>query len=75
MKDFTLQIDGMSCGGCVRRVTAALEAKDVAVERVDVGTAKGSFDEAAVDLEEVVAAVNALGFHVKKPIEGDPGVP
>ena len=73
MKEFTLQIEGMSCGGCVRRVTAALEAKDVAVERVDVGTARGSFDEGAVDLDEVVAAVNALGFHVKSTVEGGPG--
>lgn len=71
MKAFTLTIDGMSCGGCVRRVTGALEAKDVSIKRVDVGTAEGSFDEAAVDLDDVVAAVNALGFHVKNTVEVD----
>lgn len=64
MKDFTLAIDGMHCGGCVRRVTAALKDKEVEVGSVDVGTASGSFDEGSVSLDDVVAAVNALGFTV-----------
>lgn len=64
-KDFSLQIDGMTCSGCVRRVTTALEAIDgVDVATVAVGTASGSFDEDDVVLQDVVTAVEQLGFKV-----------
>ncbi len=41
MTEFTLKIDGMHCGSCVRRVSQALAATPgVAVKEVSVGTAK-----------------------------------
>ena len=41
MAEFTLRIDGMHCGSCVRRVTQALNpAGDVEVEEVRIGAAR-----------------------------------
>jgi copper chaperone len=40
MSTITLEIEGMSCGHCVRAVRTALEeVPDVTVERVDLGRA------------------------------------
>ncbi len=61
MKTFAITIDGMHCDGCVRRVTAALKKlPDVAIDKVEVGTAsvRGSDDDAA----RVVAALQGIGF-------------
>ena len=57
-----LAIEGMHCGGCVRRVTSALEKlEDTDVVRVDVGSAEirrpaGSPETPAID------AISRLGF-------------
>ncbi len=60
---FALQIDGMHCGGCVRRVHKALgDVPGVTIEAVDVGTASGSFDADDTDVDELLAAVARLGF-------------
>ena len=41
MAEFTLRIDGMHCGSCVRRVTQALNsAGSVEVEEVRIGAAR-----------------------------------
>ncbi len=41
MTEFTLKIDGMHCGACVRRVSQALAGiPGLAVKEVCVGTAK-----------------------------------
>ncbi len=62
----TLSIDGMHCGGCVNRVTLALKKVDgVAVEAVEVGSARVQFDPAATDAQEIVEAVNRIGFTAK----------
>lgn len=60
---FTLKVEGMHCGGCVRRVKAALEAVEGAtVEDVQVGSARGSFDPEQTDAAELAEAVNRIGF-------------
>jgi hypothetical protein len=42
MQNVKLQIEGMSCGGCVRNVRAALEAlPGVQVKQVTVGARRG----------------------------------
>ena len=58
MAEFTLRIDGMHCGSCVRRVTQALSsAEGVQVEEVRIGAARlKSEDRPPVD-----AAIAALG--------------
>jgi len=63
MAEFTLHIDGMHCGACVRRVTQALASvKGVVVNEVRVGEAKftSSLDPAPVD--SAIAAVTTAGF-------------
>jgi copper chaperone CopZ len=66
MAEFTLKIDGMHCGSCVRRVTQALAAVEgVAVNEVSIGSARltSEPDPAPVDL--AVAALANAGFAAK----------
>jgi copper chaperone CopZ len=63
---FALQIDGMHCGSCVRRVTQALEKiPGTTVDSVDVGHATGTVDPEDTDVEHLVQAVKALGFEAR----------
>jgi copper chaperone CopZ len=62
-KLLTVTIEGMHCGGCVRRVTNALTSvQGTTVETVEVGSAKVSYDAGAVSPEQIIAAVNRIGF-------------
>ncbi len=62
MAEFTLQIDGMHCGSCVRRVSQALSTTEgIQVGEVRIGGARiSSASDAAV--KTAVAAINQLGF-------------
>ena len=62
MAEFTLRIDGMHCGSCVRRVTQALNATaGVQVEEVRIGAARLKVeDHPAVDA--AIAALGKAGF-------------
>ena len=63
MAEFTLKIEGMHCGSCVRRVSQALAATPgVVVNEVSVGAARLSSTEepAAVDL--AIAAIAKAGY-------------
>jgi copper chaperone CopZ len=63
MAEFTLRIDGMHCGSCVRRVSQALAATPgVTVNEVRIGAARltAAEDPAAVDL--ALAALAKAGF-------------
>lgn len=62
MSQFTLHIDGMHCGSCVRRVTQALNATEgVQVEEVRIGAARvKSDDRPAVDA--AIAALSKAGY-------------
>jgi copper chaperone len=65
----TLSIEGMHCGGCIRRVTSALErVKGVEVGSVEVGSAQLTFDPNGASAEEIAAAVDRIGFsaHIEK---------
>jgi len=62
-ENLKLSIDGMHCGGCVRRVTTALErVKGVEVGSVEVGWAQMAFDPNRATADEIAAAVNRIGF-------------
>ena len=62
----TLSIDGMHCGGCVRRVTTALErVKGVAVGSAEVGSVQMAFDPNQASVDEIAAAVNRIGFSAR----------
>ena len=63
MSEFTLKIDGMHCGACVRRVTQALTAVEgVVVNEVSVGSARLSTDLASAPVDLAVAALAKVGF-------------
>ncbi|MCC7070989.1 MAG: heavy-metal-associated domain-containing protein [Deltaproteobacteria bacterium] len=60
---FTLTIEGMHCGNCVRRVKTALEAVDgVTVGAVEVGRATGSLDPEETTTQALADAVTRVGF-------------
>lgn len=63
----TLQISGMTCGGCVRSVTGVLSRLD-GVTSADVsleaGTAVVQYDEAKVSPAALASAVEDAGFDV-----------
>ncbi|MGA2278285.1 MAG: heavy-metal-associated domain-containing protein [Terracidiphilus sp.] len=63
MAEFTLKIDGMHCGSCVRRVTQALASVEgVAVNEVIVGAAKFSSTANPAPVALAIAAVAKAGF-------------
>jgi len=60
-----LAIDGMHCGSCVRRVTLALqkvEGIEAETVQVEIGSASMSYDAEKATEQEIVDAVNAIGF-------------
>jgi copper chaperone CopZ len=69
MAEFTLKIDGMHCGACVRRVTQALGAVEgVTVNEVTVGAARISSEREPAPVEAAVAALGKIGFAAR--VEG-----
>lgn len=58
-------VQGMSCGHCVKAITQALQAKDPAASvRVDLA-AKEVGVESALTAEQVIAAISEEGYDVK----------
>ncbi len=63
MAEFTLRIDGMHCGGCVRRVSQALAATPgVVVNEVSVGAARLSAGEEPAPVDLAIAAIAKAGY-------------
>lgn len=59
----TLQIDGMSCGHCVKAVTMALQdLPGVEVKEVTVGAATIDADDAVVSQSQLTQAIEEAGF-------------
>lgn len=66
-RELKLSIEGMHCGACVRRVTAALaRLEGVEIRAVDTGAAAVDYDAARVQPREVLDAVNAIGFAARE---------
>ena len=65
MQETTLNIEGMTCGGCVANVEKILRGID-GVERADVsldeGLARVRFDAQRTSVAELVDAVEDAGF-------------
>ncbi|CAI8811079.1 Copper chaperone CopZ [compost metagenome] len=58
-------VQGMSCGHCVRTITQALQAKDPAASvRVDLA-AKEVGVESGLSAEQVISAISEEGYAVK----------
>jgi copper chaperone CopZ len=63
MAEFTLKIDGMHCGSCVRRVSQALASTPgVAVNEVSVGKAKLTSSEDPAPVDQAIAAIAKAGY-------------
>lgn len=63
MAEFKLHIDGMHCGGCVRRVTQALSATEgLEVKEVDIGSARLSSDQEPAAVTAAIAALAKAGY-------------
>lgn len=62
MAEFTLQIDGMHCGSCVRRVSQALaQTEGLNVKEVRVGAARVESDQPAA-VNRAIEAVQKAGY-------------
>jgi len=58
-------VQGMSCGHCVKAITQALQARDPAASvRVDLA-AKEVGVESALTADQVIAAISEEGYEVK----------
>ncbi len=63
MTEFTLRIDGMHCGGCVRRVSQALASVEGAVAKdVQIGTAQLTSELDPAPVELAIAALAKVGY-------------
>ena len=65
MATSTLNIQGMTCGGCVKSVTGALQ-REAGVSSVEVVLEKASatveYDPAQTSPDQLVAAIDDIGF-------------
>ena len=58
-------VEGMSCGHCVKAITQAVQAKDPAASvRIDLA-AKEVGVESALSSDQVIAAISEEGYDVK----------
>ena len=63
MAEFTLRIDGMHCGSCVRRVSQALAATPgVTVNEVRIGAARLTAAEEPAPVDLAIAALAKVGY-------------
>jgi copper chaperone CopZ len=63
MTEFTLRIDGMHCGSCVRRVSQALASVEGAVAKdVQIGTAQLTSELDPAPVELAIAALAKAGY-------------
>jgi len=63
MAEFTLHIDGMHCGSCIRRVSQALGSVDGAtVQEVRLGAARLSTTQSTAPVDLAIAALAKAGY-------------
>ena len=62
MTEFTLRIDGMHCGACVRRVSQALASEGLNVKEVRLGAARLETDQDPPPVDRALAVVQKAGY-------------
>jgi copper chaperone len=66
MREFTLRIEGMHCGSCVRRVTQALNSTgNVEVEEVRIGAARLKSPDENPSVDTAIAALAKAGYSAR----------
>ena len=68
MATVTLNIDGMTCGGCVKSVTKVLNGLDgvrSATVSLENKNAQVEFDEGKIQIAQLVEAVEDAGFDTR----------
>lgn len=66
MSEFTLRIDGMHCGSCVRRVTQALNlGQGTNVLEVQIGAARIRSDNDPPPVDQAIAALAKAGYSAR----------
>jgi copper chaperone CopZ len=66
VEELKLEVGGMHCAACVRRVTAALgKVPGVAVESVEIGSARVQYEPGLVNPARIAEAVEKIGFTAK----------
>jgi len=66
MRTLRVDIEGMSCGHCVKTVREALESlPGVEIREVVIGQAVVDVDESKTRRDDLVAAIDDTGFIVK----------
>lgn len=68
MATITLNIDGMTCGGCVKSVTKVLNDLDgvrSATVSLENKNAQVEFDESKIQIAQLVEAVEDAGFDTR----------
>lgn len=69
MPEFTLRIENMHCGSCIRRVSQALAVtKGLQVKEVRVGAARLSFTQDLAPVELALAALEKAGYTARLDI-------
>jgi copper chaperone CopZ len=67
MVETVFHVDGMSCGGCIRRVTSALNTlPGIEVVSVAVGLARVRLDPAGTTESRVVEALENAGYAARR---------
>ncbi len=73
MSEFTLHIDGMHCGACVRRVSQALsQTEGLTVKEVRVGAARLESEQQPAPVDQAIAALAKAGYIAHPDPSGAP---
>lgn len=63
MSEFSLRIEGMHCGSCVRRVSQALsQTAGVTVKEVQIGAARLESEQLPGAVDAAIAALAKAGY-------------
>ena len=74
MSEFTLRIEGMHCGACVRRVSQALATEGLNVKEVRLGAARIDSDHDPPPVDRALAVIQKAGYsaHLDSTGESSP---
>jgi copper chaperone len=74
MAEFTVRIDGMHCGACVRRVSQALASEGLQVKEIRLGAARVESDQDPPPVDRALAVIQKAGYraHLDFSAESNP---